>query len=73
MKKSKTSWLTDLKNKGYLYMISLDGKSVSATKSKMIKPNEFRSNSNFDVYEFEEGDEWPKNRLLKKFYYIGEE
>lgn len=73
MKKSKTSWINELKEKGYTYMISLDGKSVYATKTKMLKNGEFRANSNFDEFELINNEDWPKNRLLKKFYYIGED
>ena len=71
MKKSKTSWINELKEKGYRYMVSLDGNYVYATKAKMLKSGEFRSNSNFDEFELLEDEDWPKNRLFKKFYYIG--
>lgn len=67
----KTSWLDMLKEKGYRYMISIDGNSVWTTKANMLKSGEFKVNSNFDEYTFEDGEDWPKNRLLKKFYFIG--
>lgn len=71
MKRSKTGWIDDLKTKGYSYMLYLNNE-VYASKARMKKDGSFPDNSNWDVYTLEEGESWPKNRLEKKFYFIGE-
>lgn len=72
MKKRKTSWLSELKEKGYKYMIYFNGE-VGASKAKMKKDGSFPDNSNWDMFTLEEGESWPKNKKEMKFYYIGEE
>ena len=72
MKKGKTSWIKDLKKSGYLYMVSINGKSVWATKSNQLESGEFDSDGIFNEFTLEDGESWPKNKSLKKFYFIGE-
>lgn len=73
MKKKKTNWISDLKNKGYKYIMSINGDvDVYASKANMKKDGSFPDNSNWDLYTLEPGESWPKNRKTKKFYFIGD-
>ena len=70
-KKTKTGWLDELSEKGYNYVMYFNGEAY-ASKTRMKKDGSFSDSSRWDVFELEEGESWPANRLEKKFYYIGE-
>jgi len=54
------SWLNDLVDSGYKYIImpKRNSRSFYATKASQKKDGSFRDNSNFDLYTLEDGEEW---------------
>ena len=68
----KNNWIKDLKEKGYKYIMYLNGE-VYASKARMKNDGSFPDNSNWDVFILDHNEFWPKNRKEKKFYYIGED
>ena len=71
---AKTKWVDELKENGYKYILKLaaDDNEIYATKANMKKDGSFPDKSNWDVFEFLEGETWDKRRKLKTFHYIGE-
>ena len=62
MENTGISWLKDLQNEGYKYMIMPKGsrKKFYATKGDMLKTRvDFRDNVEFGEFKLEENDIWP--------------
>lgn len=64
------SWINELIDKGYKYIImpKKNSRSFWATKSNQTKDGSFRVNSSFDMYNLLDGEEWIPGDDTKGLY-----